>query len=383
MTGSKVKIWKQDPSVKSIGIRSAYIPTEVQIGPSDNDIEIQGMPVVFPNSNNDFLFDAGENPIEFDAVHTYTVVRQVLTMYRRAFNRNGITQNFDWQWGSDPINVYPRAGIDPNAFYDRLNKSLRFFYFHPAGNENTPLVYTCRSFDIVSHEVGHAVLDSLKPGYWGSWHPQTGGLHESFGDLTSIFTMLSQMDQCEAIIVESKGDLHTKTFFPAVAEQFGDALGRSGGLRNADNDLTLSDVSNQVHDISRVFTGAVYDILADIFEDYHKPDQYDQAETLFRVGKHMTALIILSLFNGPDENATYKDIATKMIEIEPEKKWKTIIKKEFTKRKILGSQRGIAAARPRALNWTKCCGSMRHSAHIHEVEKSIKAAKKPKPRRVK
>ena len=33
MAGSKVKMWKQDPSVTGIGIRTAYIPTEVENGP--------------------------------------------------------------------------------------------------------------------------------------------------------------------------------------------------------------------------------------------------------------------------------------------------------------------------------------------------------------
>lgn len=377
MAGSKVRIWKQDPSVESIGIRTSYIPTKVNSGPGDKDIEIKGMPDVMADSNDDFLFDPDQNPAEFDAVHTFTVIRQVLTMYRRALNRNGVTENFNWQWGPEPISVYPRAGKDANAYYTRVEKSLRFFYFHPGGDESKPLVYTCRSFDIVAHELGHAIIDSLRPGYWTSWHPQTGGLHESFGDLTAIFTMLAQLDQCDAIIAESKGDLHAKMFFPAVAEQFGEALGRTTGLRNADNDLKLSEVSNEVHDISKVFTGAVYDILADIFVDYHKPDQYDQAETLFRVGKHMTALLILSLLGGPEQNATYKDIAGKMIEIEPDEKWKKIIVEQFSKREVIGGPVGLAVDKPQRLNWNGCCGTLRLNEHIHEADKVIsKAIKK-------
>ena len=84
----------------------------------------------------------------------------------------------------------------------------------------------------------------------------------------------------------SKADLHAKTFFPAVAEQFGEALhGRTTGLRNADNDLKMSQVNNQVHTTSQVFTGGGYDILADIFEDYKKTRVNDQAEKQIRVGK--------------------------------------------------------------------------------------------------
>jgi len=125
MAGSRVKIWKQDPSVESIGIRSSYISTEVRDGPSDQDIELQGMPHVVANSNNDFIFLPEENPLEFDAVHTFTIVRQVLTMLRRALNRMQITQNFNWFWGPEPIHVYPRAGLDANAYYSRNEKALR------------------------------------------------------------------------------------------------------------------------------------------------------------------------------------------------------------------------------------------------------------------
>jgi hypothetical protein len=377
MPGSKVKIWKQDPTVESIGIRSCYISSEVQNGPKDNDIVIQGMPHVVSNSDNDYIFYPNDNPLEFDAVHTYTIVRQVLTMFRRALNRLQITQNFNWFWGAEPINVFPRAGVEANAYYSRNEKALRFYYFHPSGNELNPLVYTCRSFDIVAHEVGHAVLDSLKPGYLSnSWHPQTGGLHESFGDLSAIFTMLAQMDVCEAIIVESKANLHNKSFFPALAEQFGEALGRPMGLRNADNDLKLSDVTTQVHDISRVFTGAIYDILAKYFKEYQDPEQFDQAESLFRIGKYITSLVIVAIFQSPDTDATYADIANSMIALEVDDDRKKIIREEFVKREILDPPVGMVGIQPQSLSWDGCCGTLRLKDHIDQFEKNVSAAAK-------
>ena len=374
MAGSKVKIWKQDPSVLSIGIRSSYISSEIQNGPADQDIILQGMPPVVGNDDKDFIFYPEENPLEFDAVHTFTIVRQVLTTLRRALNRMGITQNFNWFWGPEPIQVYPRAGLDANAYYSRNEKALRFFYFHPSGDESKPLIYTCRSFDIVAHEVGHAALDSLKPEFLSSsWHPETGGLHESFGDLTAMFTMLAQMDVCEAIIVESKANLHSKTFFPALAEQFGDALGRPMGLRNADNNLKMSDVSTEVHDISRVFTGAIYDILTDFFELYQDPGLYDQAESLFKVGKYLTSLVIASLWQGPDANATYADIANKMLELEENDERKEIITAQFKIREILDAPVNLTGIEPRQLSWKGCCGTMRLKEHQELFEKNLKS----------
>ena len=261
--------------------------------------------------------------------------------------------------------------MDTNAYYNRKERSLRFFYFHPNDDKNAPLVYTCRSFDIVAHEAGHAILDALQPGYLSSWHPQTGGLHESFGDLTAIFTMLAQMDQCEAIIAESKADLHAKTFFLAVAEQFGEALyGHRLGLRNADNDFKLSEVSNQVHAISQVCTGACYDILADMFDNYVTCEKYDPAETLFRLGKHMTSLVMLSLLQGPKVNATFRDVAEKMIEIEPVEAWKQVIRQRFEEREVLGARADVAAAAQPDVrsSYAGCCGTLSHPDYATEVE---------------
>lgn len=57
MTGSKVKLWKHDPTVGAIGARTAYIHTPVDHGPKDSEIEIKGLPPAHHDSNRDFLYD--------------------------------------------------------------------------------------------------------------------------------------------------------------------------------------------------------------------------------------------------------------------------------------------------------------------------------------
>jgi len=359
MSGSKVRVWKQDPTVKSIGMRSSYIYTSIQNGPKDDKIEIIGMPITKSDKHNDFLFDFQKDPKRFDAVHTFTVIRQVLTMYERALLRqdNSYT-GFKWQWGDETIKVFPYAEYGANAYYSRDEKALKFFYFNPNDDNTKPLVYTCRSFDIVAHETGHAFLDAVCPDYLVSWHPQTGGLHEAFGDLTSIFTMLAQMDVCEAIIAESKADLHSKTFFPIMGEQFGEAIfGKPSGLRNADNDLKMSEVSDEVHDISQVFTGAVYDILADMFETHLDMKRYDPAETLFRVGYRMALLVINALFLNKHANATYEQVAQTMIELETVEEFKKSILKEFTQREIIGVKLAVPDIK-KEYSYKGCCATL-------------------------
>jgi hypothetical protein len=316
--GARVLMWKQDPSVTEIGTRKAFLPGIVLAGPRDARIVLgDGIEPVAPNAFGDFV-TMPDTP-QFDAVHTFAVVRQTLTMYQRALSAASSEMPLPWQWNSSvdtaPIKVFPYGLPNVmNAFYSRSQNCLKFGDFVPSGQADR--VYTCRSFDIVSHETGHAVLDGLKPQWLQADNPpQTGGLHEAFGDLTAIFLALSQLDQCEAVIAQTKAHLHDKTFLADIAEQFGLALGSSTGLRNADNDLTLADAGTEVHAISQVFTGAVYDILADLFAFERNPALEDDAAVLHRVGAYLRGLVLRALIAAPDVAATFADVVNQMLRI--------------------------------------------------------------------
>jgi len=316
--GARVLIWKQDPSVSEIGTRKAFLPGVVLAGPRDARIAPgePGIAAVEPNAFGDFVTQP-DTP-QFDAVHTFVVVRQTLTMYQRALGAAGVAMPLPWQWNSSsdtrPLAVFPHGLPNVmNAFYSRSQGCLKFGDFIPNGGADR--VFTCRSFDIVSHETAHAVLDGIKP-LWlqADAPPQTGGLHEAFGDLTAIFLALSQLDQCEAVIAQTKADLHDKSFLTDIAEQFGLALGNSSGLRNADNDLRLSQAGTQVHAISQVFTGAIYDVLADLFAHERDPEREDDAAVLHRVAGYLAGTLVRALIAAPDAAATFADVVNAMLQ---------------------------------------------------------------------
>jgi hypothetical protein len=382
--GARVLVWKQDPSVSEIGVRKAYLPKRVFAGPKDARISIQGLPIIAPNVFGDMIVDPAIDPQGFDAVHTFAVVRQVLTMYERFRHPTPVK----WQWNSagntDPLSIYPRAGVTQNAYYSRAQKALRFFYFDTSSPPPTHTVYTCRSFDIVAHEAGHAILDGLKPGWLSIGNPpQTGGLHEAFGDLTAIFLTLAQLDQCEAVIAQTKANLHAKNFLSDMAEEFGLALGRPNGLRNADNDLKLSEVSNEVHAISQVFTGAVFDVLADIFAFERKPLKRDDAAVLYDAGQYMCGLVFRALASAPNTGAQYADVANKMLALvgsdgKPAQ-YKTFVKNRFSVREVLAPLAVELAAHedvevapgivdsPEAIqDRSGCCGTMQKAEYLNQ-----------------
>src|SRR6476469_8996796 len=85
--GTRVMMWKQDPSVSEIGMRKVYLPNKVLDGPRDEKIMIKGLSLVLADKTGDFI--ETKDSQSFDAVHTFTVVRQTLTMYQRALTSGG------------------------------------------------------------------------------------------------------------------------------------------------------------------------------------------------------------------------------------------------------------------------------------------------------
>jgi hypothetical protein len=383
--GARALIWKQDPSVAEIGIRKVFLPGAILPGPRDARIIVQGLAPVSPNAMGDYITTPGTDA--FDAVHTFAVVRQTLIMYQRA-----TASQLPWQWNSggntDPLNVFPHGLPNTmNAFYSRTQKALKFGDFIPTGTPPPPRVFTCRSLDIVSHECGHAILDGLKP----QWillgqPPQTGGLHESFGDLTAVFLALSQLDQVEAVIAQTKANLHDKTFLADLAEQFGLALGRPNGLRNADNDFKLSQVGNEVHAISQVFTGAIYDILADIFVHERNPAKRDDAAVLYEVGQYVYSLVLRAIIKAPNAAATFAHVANKMLEITANDgkpvAYRNFIRNRFHFREVVVSptpltedhregvelEPAVPDGRGVAQNRSGCCGTMQNTEYTGAEE---------------
>lgn len=339
VTGHRFLIYKQDPTVAELGVRVVFVPTVVLNGPTDARLTtvLASVTPVGRNANGDFIFQA--NSPQFDCAATFAVVRQTLAMYERHNGGNPIP--FAWNVGgnTDRISIHPRAGTGANAFYSRTAKALKFLSFTPQGG--TREIVTCRSLDIVAHEAGHAILDGLKPGWLGANQPpQTGGLHEAFGDVTAIFLALAQPDQAEALVAMTRANLHDRSFLSSLAEEFGAGLGLPFGLRNADNDLRLSQVGNEVHAISQVFTGAIYDILADMytFELQRQRRTKDPSLILIEVAQKLCKLLFDGIVAAPATGAKYVDVANKMLQISASQGdpvvYRTFIRNRFAVREI-------------------------------------------------
>jgi hypothetical protein len=171
----------------------------------------------------------------------------------------------------------PVDGEDLNAFYDR--KALHFF--RDVNAKTGEIVQSGDSPDIVTHEQGHAVLDSIRPDLWDAPHFEIAAFHEGFGDLAAILVALDDTELARAALEETKGSLDHSNLVSRLAEELAAAVIAKYGpdaalpdaLRDAVNSFSylppksLPDegpadaLSREPHSFSRVVTGACWDVL--------------------------------------------------------------------------------------------------------------------------
>jgi hypothetical protein len=180
-------------------------------------------------------------------------------------------------------------GVDLNAYYARndfppedIKQGLSFFHdtVREATGNRQLTVFSGESPDVASHELGHAVLDTLKPVLFEIASIEAAAFHESFGDMSAILTALQLPSVRQAVLEQTDGNLRRNSSVSRVAEQLGFAIRQRSPaavdadcLRNAANaflyvdPLTLpssgpaSQLTRAPHNFSRVFTGAFLESL--------------------------------------------------------------------------------------------------------------------------
>ena len=231
------------------------------------------------------------------------------------------------------LTIQPRAGKDLNAYYDR--SSLKFFYFgDPVRKEN---VYTCDSHTVVTHELGHAVLDILRPDWWNTTNLEHWSLHEAFGDITALFAMLQYDQLIETAIAQTQGNLEQSNILSRLAPELGLALynitkGKNGELPFAMRDLsTKFEYANpnqlpksgredrivaECHSFGRIFSNAIYDI----FVKTAKHIEVNNKKTLFEACKDardiVADILLKAVVSCPNHPKLFEAMAKQMLSVD-------------------------------------------------------------------
>ncbi|HEX9117913.1 MAG TPA: hypothetical protein VGA61_17730 [Anaerolineae bacterium] len=143
------------------------------------------------------------------------------------------------EWAYVPrLRIYPHGLREANAYYSPEKKALLFGYF-PAyvGDVRSHLpsgmVFTCLSHDVVAHETTHALLDGMHRRFIEPTNPDVLAFHEAFADIVALFQHFSYTEVLCSQVAQTRGDLATENLLGQLAQEFGQATGLRGALRDA------------------------------------------------------------------------------------------------------------------------------------------------------
>lgn len=221
-----------------------------------------------------------------------------------------------------------------NAYYQRAEGSVNFF--HSTDPKTGQVVYSGDSGEVVSHEAGHAILDGLRPAYLFNWRTDVGAFHESFGDMLALVMSL-QDDSVLAKVVEQTGGDMTR---PNVAANLGEELGitinntagkdRTGGdfTRTAINSFKWADpktleqnpedpneLGSEVHNFSRLFTGAFYDVFTGLVNE-NRANGLEPAQAIREASNEGIRMLGRLLKASPRFDFTYATMARAFVQAE-------------------------------------------------------------------
>jgi hypothetical protein len=181
-----------------------------------------------------------------------------------------------WQGNRSKLKLLQDAGEDLNAFYDRQS----FSFFHKTVSGTT--FFSGASTDVVAHELGHGLLDSIRPDFFSVNFLEVAAFHEAFGDCMALLTALQDLDTRKKLLTVTT-TLRKRDFVESTAEELSKAIGlllpghNAAEPRHAFNPFkyqlpqTLPSTGgpgaliNEAHSFGMLFTGCFWDTLANIF----------------------------------------------------------------------------------------------------------------------
>ncbi|MDQ6928381.1 MAG: hypothetical protein M3159_06920, partial [Actinomycetota bacterium] len=249
-------------------------------------------------------------------------------------------------------------GEDLNAYYDR--QGLRFFH----GRAGTRSVYSGESPDVVCHELGHAVLDAMRPQLFDANFIEVASFHESFGDMSAMLCALQLKSVRDEVLAETSGHLYRNSRLSRLAEQLGWAIRlvapdavEPDCLRNAVNSFfyaapeslppsaPASALCSEPHSFSRVFTAAFLESVGGMFQAQASHDE----KALLQTSHDVAALLVQAVGASPVVPSYYSQVAAHMIEADASSfggKYGAVLNGAFVKHGVLSidAAHTIAAA---------------------------------------
>ena len=241
-------------------------------------------------------------------------------------------------WGRNgQLQAEPHAFIDFNAFYSPSARQMFFGVvpYRTPGDPTVKMFETASSYDMVAHESGHAIQHALMPNV----DPTDTGFNtwgESFADQTAMWSSLKDRDRAQALLTEINGDPGKSNSLTRIGEAFAVLVGGGNSIRDAYQDLKVSNTSPEVHDRSQVLTGASYKIFQSVYQDQIAKGR-SQLDALQVAGDVMGTLNTRATEHVPHDSLSLEDVGKAWLKVDKEYfkgKYSSVISEELKRREI-------------------------------------------------
>lgn len=189
---------------------------------------------------------------QFIAAHAFGSVQRVIDIFESFLGHEVV-----WYFAG----TYDRLEIIPWVEWRNAQSGYGFLELGVDRAADDSVAPFALNFDVIAHEVGHAILFSLFGAPEdGIGAGDFGAFHESNADLISLLSFMHFDSGLDRLLRHCNGNLLILNELNRIAELTGDRQ-----IRLASNSRRLSEVTDEIHDRSRPFTGAVFDTLVDGF----------------------------------------------------------------------------------------------------------------------
>jgi hypothetical protein len=203
----------------------------------------------------------------FSAAMAFAVIRLTLEIWRH-FLQRPIPWHFHDTAGP-VLQVHPRVGT-ANAWSG--DGYLEFGYPDWPWTTTDPFA---ENLEVIAHETGHLIMKSVIGTLADDARSLQHRAHEeAAADLVALVVALHLESVIAHVLREARGYLYADCVLSRIGEW---GKGDDDVERNAFNDATMASVRTDPltlnkHQLSAPFTGAVYDVLVEIFIDYLQAD---------------------------------------------------------------------------------------------------------------
>ncbi|HVI33092.1 hypothetical protein [Phenylobacterium sp.] len=193
----------------------------------------------------------------FQAATMYATVRRVLDIWEDYFGGH-----IAWHFEAH----FDRLELIPLIEWDNAQSGygfLEFGYGRKAGGGIDHSRPYCENFDVLAHELGHSLIfaEVGYPKFANDPALDYSGMHESAGDLVAIVASLHFNSVVDHVLASTSGNLFSVNELERVGE-----LSESREIRTAFNYHRMSDVGAEPHERSLPLTGAIFDVMVEMFQ---------------------------------------------------------------------------------------------------------------------